>query len=105
MIKWFLFNWIDAKTAGTAVCGQYDLLILAGTDKAEATLALMQFAVAGTQVTLNSAVFENVPVLGGNNIWICHHSFCFALESTVNQESLYLVFSELHQSRMNNRDG
>ena len=67
MIERLLFDRIDAVAARAAVGGQHDLVVLAGADKAEAALPLVQLAVAGTNVALHAAVFQPVPVFGRND--------------------------------------
>jgi len=66
VIQRLLLYGIDAIAARTAVSCQYDLAVLASTHKAKASLAVVQFTEARTDVALDSAVVQTVPVFGGN---------------------------------------
>jgi hypothetical protein len=68
VVKWFLFNRINAESTGTAIGGQDNLPILASTHKAQSTLPFVQFAVPRAEVALNPAVIEQMPIGSGYNM-------------------------------------
>ena len=72
MVEGFLFNRINAETAGPAVAGEHDLAVVAAAHEAQALLALVQLAEAGTDIALDPAIIEDVPVAGGKKLggWV-----------------------------------
>ncbi len=70
MIKGFFFDGIDAVAAGPPVGGKYDLIVLIGADKAEATLAFAEFTKPWANVALNAPVLQSLPIFGRDDaIW------------------------------------
>ncbi|WP_296060495.1 hypothetical protein [uncultured Amphritea sp.] len=69
MIKWFHFNWMDAKSAGAAVTVKNYFAAFTPSGIKETSLTLFQFALMGGDVTLNPVIRSAVPVSGGM-IWI-----------------------------------
>ena len=67
MIQRLLFNGIDTEAARSAIGIEFDLAALDAAHETQAALALVHAAFARTDVALNAAVFESVPVLGGMN--------------------------------------
>ena len=67
VIQRLFLDRIDTETAGAAITGQHDLPVLASPHEAEAALALVQFAQARTQITLDAPVIQSVPVAGCND--------------------------------------
>ena len=65
MVERFFFDGIDAKAGGAAIGRQNDLVVLTHTDKAESPLAVMQAAIARTDVALDAAIVEFMPVSAG----------------------------------------
>jgi hypothetical protein len=61
-----LLDGIDAVTAGAPPAGEKQLVALAGAHEAQAALAVGQPAVARTDVTLQLAALDRVPVPGGH---------------------------------------
>jgi hypothetical protein len=68
MIQRFFFNGIDAKSTGTAIGSEYDLIIASGSNKAHPSLTFFQAAEPRTKVTLNSAVTAEMPISSGLQI-------------------------------------
>jgi hypothetical protein len=68
MIERFLFNGVNAKPAGTTIAGQYNFPFVATTHKAQTLLAFMQFAIARTDIALNPAIIEGMPMAGRKEI-------------------------------------
>jgi len=68
VIQGFLLDRIDAKTAGSSVCGQDNRVVFSGAHKAEAPLAFVEAAEARTDIALHTAVIEQGPVAGGNGM-------------------------------------
>jgi hypothetical protein len=75
VVERLLFDGIDAKTAGTAVSGEHDPIILPRAYKAHAALPFIEFAVTGAEIALHTAVGQHLPVLRGNCIGLDHFSF------------------------------
>jgi len=71
MVKRFLLDRINAEAAGTTVGGQNDLIVLIGTHETETMLAFVQLAEAGTEIALDPAILQPVPILGRNNCSRC----------------------------------
>ena len=67
MIERLLFNWIHAKAARSAVGREHDLVVAIRAHKAQSALALVQLAVARTNVALNTPVIKAVPILRGDS--------------------------------------
>lgn len=67
MIERLFLDWINAKTAGTAIAEQLDLVLFASAHEAQTTLALVQLAGARAYIALDTAVLKPVPIAGGNN--------------------------------------
>src|SRR5438045_8799659 len=61
MIERLLFDRIDAKSRGTSVGRKHHLVVLAHAHETRAALALVQPAIARTQVALQPAVREPMP--------------------------------------------
>jgi hypothetical protein len=72
MIQRLFFNRIHAETAGATIGGQNDLILPAFAHETEALLPLLEFAKPWTEVALNPAVIQLVPVLGGKSGWGIH---------------------------------
>jgi hypothetical protein len=68
MVQRFFFYRIDAIAAGTTIGGEDYPAIQAGTHKTQAPLALVKFAFARAEITLDAAIVEKVPV------FCCHHT-------------------------------
>jgi hypothetical protein len=66
MIQRLFLDRIDAKTTRTTVADQLDFIIEALSYITQPALSIAQMAVSRTQVALQAAVFETVPVAGGN---------------------------------------
>ena len=66
MIERFLFNGIDAIAAGTAIGGEYDLVLLPRPHETQALLTFVQFAETGTDVALNAPILQAMPILSRN---------------------------------------
>src|SRR5690349_469452 len=70
MVERFLLDRIDAETRRAAVTGQHDLVVHAAPDETEAPLALVQPAVSRTDVALDAAVREGMPVRRGDGVHV-----------------------------------
>jgi hypothetical protein len=66
VIQRFLFDGINAITAGAAIGGEYNLVIQVLPHKAQSALVRVQFAEAWTEVALYPAIFQRVPVSGAD---------------------------------------
>src|SRR5262249_51451260 len=66
VVEGLLLDRVEAEAGRSPVGGQRDLVVLAGAHEAEAPLALVQLAVARTDVTLDAAVRQRVPMATGN---------------------------------------
>src|SRR5207247_8943542 len=84
LVERLLLDRIDAESRRAAVGRQHHGLALALTDEAGAALAIVQSAVAWTEVTLDAAIVQRVPVTSG----IIDHECSAALESSL---SFHLV--------------
>jgi hypothetical protein len=65
MIQGFLFNGIDAKTAGAAIGCQHHGLAHTAAHKAQTTLAIMELAKTWTQIALDAVIVKFMPVSHG----------------------------------------
>jgi hypothetical protein len=63
MVERLFLNRVNAEAGGTAITGQYNAAFAGLTDKTKAALACSQFAKAGTQVALNTAIGQAMPPL------------------------------------------
>jgi len=75
MVERFFLDGVDAETGGPAIGRQYDLIVLSHAYETGAALALVQFAVTRTQVTLYAAVIQPVPVSSGM-VRAAYHGVC-----------------------------
>src|SRR5690242_2054601 len=66
MVERFLLDRVDAEPTRPAVAGEHDLVVESGADEAQAALALTQFAGTRTDIALDPAVVEAMPVRGGD---------------------------------------
>ena len=71
MKKRLFLNRVDTKTGRAAVGGQNDLIVLIGTHETQTMLAFVQLAEAGTEIALDPAILQPVPILGRNNCGRC----------------------------------
>jgi hypothetical protein len=62
VIQRFLFDRIDAKTTGASIADQLDFIVETLAHVAQPSLAFSQVAVSRTQITLQPAVIQSVPV-------------------------------------------
>ena len=69
MIQGFFFDGIDAKAAGAAITGQYDSIIVAGAHETQSLLAFVELAVTGTDIALDAAILQLMPVMGREIFW------------------------------------
>ena len=76
MIQRFLFNGIDTEAARSTIGQQHDLPFFAAAHKAQSTLSLTQLSSTRTYITLDAAVWQDVPILRGYRLrrWIIHCS-------------------------------
>ena len=65
VVQGLLFDGIDAEARGSPVGGEHHLSPLAPPDEAEASLPFPQPTETGTEIALNPAVFETVPIASG----------------------------------------
>jgi hypothetical protein len=75
MIQRLFLDRIHAEAAGAPVRSQDDLILPAFAHKAQALLLLLELAEPGTEVALDTAVIQLVPVLGGKSGWQIHRGF------------------------------
>jgi hypothetical protein len=77
MIQGFFLDRINTETTGTPITGQDNLVIFIGSNKAQTSLAFLEFAVSRTEVTLHTSIIQRMPVLGwyGANILEFAHLF------------------------------
>src|SRR5262245_49952550 len=66
VVQRLLLDRVDAEPTGSAIAGEHDLVVGAGTDETEAALSLTESACARAYVALDPAVDEPVPVPGGD---------------------------------------
>src|SRR6185436_1141748 len=66
VIERLLLDRVDAVSTRATVRGEHDLPALGGAHEAETALALVELARARTDVALDAAVGERVPVLRGD---------------------------------------
>jgi hypothetical protein len=64
MIEGFLLDGVDAESTRTAVSGQDNRIVLAGSHEAEAALAFVKTAKPGTDIASDAAIVEQSPVAG-----------------------------------------
>ena len=64
MIQWFLFDAVDAKHTRAPVPDQADFITGVLPDIAQPPLILVQATVTRTQIALQSAIVQLVPVTG-----------------------------------------
>lgn len=64
MVQGLFLNRVDAEPGRAPVGGQNDLVILSGTHKTKSSLAVVELAVAWTEVALDATVLETVPITG-----------------------------------------
>jgi len=64
MVEWFFLDRIDTKSGRAAIGRENHRVACARTHKAQPSLALMQFAKAGTDVALDTTIREPVPMPG-----------------------------------------
>lgn len=62
MVERFLFNWINAVTAGASIGRENNPRAFTGAHKAQSTLAVMQPAVARTEIALDAPILDFVPI-------------------------------------------
>jgi hypothetical protein len=67
MIQRFLFDRIDTEAAGAAIGIKFDFAAFDATHEAQAALTFVHAAFTRTDVALNAAVLESVPMLSGMN--------------------------------------
>jgi hypothetical protein len=56
MVKWFLLDWVNAKTGGSSIGREYHLVALTHPYKTGTTLPFMQLAITWTQVALHATI-------------------------------------------------
>jgi hypothetical protein len=64
VVEGLLLDGIDTEAAGEAISIQYDLILPVFPHVTEPLLTRLQLTVAGTEIALNPAVWEFVPVFG-----------------------------------------
>jgi hypothetical protein len=79
MIQRLFLNRVHAETAGSPIGRQDDLILPAFAHETEALLPLLEFAEPRTEVALDPAVIQLVPVLGGKSGWQIHRGFLQAV--------------------------
>ncbi len=62
MIQRLFFDGIHGEAAGAAVTGHDDLVVKVLSDETKAALLIVQFTEPGTQVALNPAIVQGMPV-------------------------------------------
>jgi hypothetical protein len=62
MIQRFLFNRINSKTTGPTITGHDKLVIQILPDEAQTTLVFVQLAKPRTEIALNTAIIQAVPI-------------------------------------------
>lgn len=85
MIEWLFLYRVDAEAAGTAIGGQYDIVLAAGANKTKPPLPFMKAAKPGTQVTLQPAVVERVPKAAGSAVDPVVSRYSYVLLSHINR--------------------
>jgi hypothetical protein len=68
MIQRLFLNRVHAETAGSPIRGQDDLILPAFAHETQALLPLLEFAEPGTEVALDTAIIQLVPILGGKSV-------------------------------------
>lgn len=63
MIEWFFLYWVYTESAGAAVGGKDDGVVLPRAHEAQTTLTFFQVAQARTQVALDASIFYFMPVV------------------------------------------
>ena len=64
MVERFLFNRVDAKAGAAAIRRQHHRIGLAGPDKTQPSLSVMQPTFPRAKITLNSAIIQSMPPTG-----------------------------------------
>lgn len=67
MMQRFLLDRIDTKSTGSPVSHQDDLILLPRPDETEPLLPFLERAIAWTEITLNAAVLQEMPVFRRRN--------------------------------------
>jgi hypothetical protein len=62
MIERFFFDRVYTEAAGAAIGSQDNRIVVSGTDEAKAALAFAQLAIPGTDIALQPAIIDPVPV-------------------------------------------
>lgn len=62
MIERFLLDRIDTESTGSPVRRQDDLILLPRPDETEPLLPFLERAISRTEIALNAAVFQPVPI-------------------------------------------
>lgn len=75
MIQRLFLNRVHAEAAGSPVRGQDDLILSAFAHEAQTLLPFLEFADPWTEVALDAAVIQAVPVLGGKSDCCAHRGF------------------------------
>ena len=71
MIQGFFLDGIHAKTTRPPISREHNLVVFTRPDKAEATIALFEFATARTNIALNPTIIKLVPETCWNRVfWI-----------------------------------
>jgi hypothetical protein len=84
MVQGFLLDRINSKTAGTAITGHDNLIMQILPDEAQAALVFVQLAKSRAKITLNTPIFQFVPIAGFHRVMgnkLCH---CYS-PGTVNK--------------------
>ena len=68
MIEWLFLYRVDTEAAGTTIGRQNEFIVGPGADKTKPPLPFMKTAKSGTQVTLQPAVVERVPIAAGSTV-------------------------------------
>src|SRR5512147_2665890 len=72
MIQRLFLNRVHTETAGSPIGSQDDLMLPAFAHEAEALLPLLELAEPGTEVALDTAVIQPVPVFGRKWVYRTH---------------------------------
>src|SRR5690606_22546874 len=70
MVQRLLLDGIDTEPAGASVAGEHHCTVDARAHEAQAALALLHPACPRTQVALDPAVSERMPVAGGDRVYV-----------------------------------
>ena len=77
MVQWLFLDWVDAEARGAAIGREQNFVAAARTHEAEPALAVVELAISGTEVALDTAVGKAVPITAENAVQDVAEARCF----------------------------